>query len=135
MRWFWIDRFLEFNSGTTARAIKNVSLAEDHLHDHFPGYPVMPGSLGIEAIIQAMQVFAQQQSNCAAPARLVTGQKMNWIYRGQVLQSHRQMRVETHFQKVQQVGKTRQFNADASLWADDTRIYEVHNMAIAIEEE
>jgi 3-hydroxyacyl-[acyl-carrier-protein] dehydratase len=52
MRWFWIDRFIAFESGRFAKAIKNVSLAEDHLHDHFPGYPVMPKSLVIEGIAQ-----------------------------------------------------------------------------------
>ena len=35
-----------------AKAIKYVSLAEDHLHDHFPGYPVMPNSLVIEGLAQ-----------------------------------------------------------------------------------
>ena len=29
MRWYWIDRFLEFESGRYAKAIKNVSLAEE----------------------------------------------------------------------------------------------------------
>ena len=52
MRWYWIDRFLEFESGRRAKAIKNVSLAEEHLHDHFPGYPVMPQSLIIEGVAQ-----------------------------------------------------------------------------------
>jgi 3-hydroxyacyl-[acyl-carrier-protein] dehydratase len=52
MRWIWIDRFLEFESGTRARAVKNVTLAEEHLHDHFPGFPVMPGSLMIEGMAQ-----------------------------------------------------------------------------------
>ena len=37
MRWFWIDRSLEFESGRVATAVKTVSLSEDHLHDHFPG--------------------------------------------------------------------------------------------------
>ncbi len=52
MRWYWIDRFLEFESGRRAKAVKNVSLAEDHLHDHFPNYPVMPNSLVIEGLAQ-----------------------------------------------------------------------------------
>jgi len=52
MRWIWIDRFVEFVSGSHARAIKNVTLAEDHLHDHFPGFPVMPASLIIEGLAQ-----------------------------------------------------------------------------------
>ena len=52
MRWIWIDRFLEFNRGKSARAIKNLSLAEDYFSDHFPGYPVMPGSLILEGLAQ-----------------------------------------------------------------------------------
>ena len=52
MRWYWIDRFIEFESGNYAKAVKNVSLAEEHLHDHFPGYPVMPQSLVIEGLAQ-----------------------------------------------------------------------------------
>lgn len=52
MRWIWIDRFVEFESGKRAVALKNVSLAEDHMHDHFPGRPVMPNSLITEGIAQ-----------------------------------------------------------------------------------
>jgi 3-hydroxyacyl-[acyl-carrier-protein] dehydratase len=52
MRWIWIDRFLEFHSGKSARAVKNLSLAEDHFADHFPGYPVMPAALILEGLAQ-----------------------------------------------------------------------------------
>ncbi|MEM9658050.1 MAG: beta-hydroxyacyl-ACP dehydratase, partial [Planctomycetota bacterium] len=49
----WIDRFTEFVSGSHAVAVKCTSLAEEHLHDHFPGFPVMPNSLVTEGVAQA----------------------------------------------------------------------------------
>jgi 3-hydroxyacyl-[acyl-carrier-protein] dehydratase len=52
MRWIWIDRFVEFRSGHSAKALKNLSLAEDHFADHFPGYPVMPATLILEGLAQ-----------------------------------------------------------------------------------
>jgi len=52
MRWIWIDRFLEFQPGRSARAVKNLSLAEDYFADHFPGFPVMPAALILEGLAQ-----------------------------------------------------------------------------------
>jgi 3-hydroxyacyl-[acyl-carrier-protein] dehydratase len=52
MRWFWIDRFVEFESGRRAVTIKNVSLAEDQIDRYQPGLPVMPCSLIIEGLAQ-----------------------------------------------------------------------------------
>ena len=57
MRWIWIDKFVEFNSGKNAIAVKNVTLAEEHLHDHFPGFPVMPECLMIEAMAQTAGIL------------------------------------------------------------------------------
>jgi 3-hydroxyacyl-[acyl-carrier-protein] dehydratase len=62
MRWFWIDRFVEFVPGSRAKAIKNVTLAEEHLHDHFPGFPVMPGSLMLEGMAQTGGILLGQTS-------------------------------------------------------------------------
>jgi 3-hydroxyacyl-[acyl-carrier-protein] dehydratase len=53
MRWFWIDRFTEFVSGSHAVAVKGVTLAEDYLHEHHAGFPVMPNALVIEGVAQA----------------------------------------------------------------------------------
>jgi len=57
MRWIWIDKFIDFESGKRAVALKNVTLAEEHLHDHFPGFPVMPESLCIEAMAQTAGIL------------------------------------------------------------------------------
>ena len=52
MHWYWIDRITLFESQNRAEAVKAVTLAEDHLHDHFKYHPVMPASLIIEGIAQ-----------------------------------------------------------------------------------
>lgn len=52
MRWFWIDKFVEFQSGRRAVAIKNVSLAEEQLDEYLPGFPMMPSSLMVEGLAQ-----------------------------------------------------------------------------------
>jgi 3-hydroxyacyl-[acyl-carrier-protein] dehydratase len=57
MRWMWIDRILELERGRRCVAIKNISLAEEHLHDHFPGTPVMPASLIIEGMAQTAGIL------------------------------------------------------------------------------
>ena len=63
MRWIWIDKFLEFNSGKSAVALKNVSLAEEHLHDHFPHFPVMPECLMIEGMAQTAGILVGEAKN------------------------------------------------------------------------
>jgi 3-hydroxyacyl-[acyl-carrier-protein] dehydratase len=65
MRWYWIDRFIEFESGRYAKAIKNISLAEDHLHDHFSRYPLMPPSLIIEGMAQTGGLLVCEHSQFA----------------------------------------------------------------------
>lgn len=53
MRFTLIDRILELEPGSKILAVKNLSLAEEYLADHFPGFPVMPGVLMLEAMTQA----------------------------------------------------------------------------------
>jgi len=63
MRWIWIDRFVEFENGNRAVALKNVTLAEEHLHDHFPGFELMPETLMIEAMAQTAGILVGQMGN------------------------------------------------------------------------
>ena len=60
MRWIWIDRFTEFTPGQRAVAIKNVSLAEEHLHDHWEAFPIQPASLMIEGMAQTAGILVGQ---------------------------------------------------------------------------
>ena len=53
MRFVLIDRIVELNTGKSLVAVKNLSLCEEYLADHFPGFPVMPGVLMLEASTQA----------------------------------------------------------------------------------
>jgi 3-hydroxyacyl-[acyl-carrier-protein] dehydratase len=60
MRWMWIDRVVELKPRERLVAVKNVSMAEEHLHDHFAAdaerglaaAPIMPASLIIEGMAQ-----------------------------------------------------------------------------------
>jgi len=63
MRWVWIDRFTEFVPRTSATAIKNVSLAEEHLHDLYPDYPIVPHSLIIEGMAQTAGILVGEAAN------------------------------------------------------------------------
>jgi len=60
MRWIWIDRFVEFEPSKRAVAVKNVSLAEDHLHDHWEAFPIMPCSLMVEGMAQTAGILVGQ---------------------------------------------------------------------------
>ena len=53
MRFHLIDRILEVDAGKKIRIVKNLSLAEEYLADHFPGFPVMPGVLMLETLVEA----------------------------------------------------------------------------------
>ena len=65
MRWIWIDKFTEFTSRTSATAVKNVSLAEEHLHDLYPAFPIVPHSLIVEGMAQTAGILVGEARNFA----------------------------------------------------------------------
>ena len=54
-----VDRVVEFEANKRVLAYKNVSNNEPFFNGHFPGYPVMPGVLVIEALAQAGGLLTQ----------------------------------------------------------------------------
>ena len=53
-----VDRVLDFEEGRFLRAVKNVSVNEPFFQGHFPGKPIFPGVLILEAMAQATGILA-----------------------------------------------------------------------------
>ncbi|MSO53664.1 MAG: 3-hydroxyacyl-ACP dehydratase FabZ [Rhodospirillales bacterium] len=66
-----IDRVIATTPGEQATAIKNVTINEPFFQGHFPGHPVMPGVLLIEAMAQTAAVLVVETLGAAAEGKLV----------------------------------------------------------------
>jgi 3-hydroxyacyl-[acyl-carrier-protein] dehydratase len=53
MRFHLVDRITEVQPGRRLQAIKNLTLGEEYLADHFPTFPVMPGVLMLQSLVEA----------------------------------------------------------------------------------
>src|SRR5437764_14838171 len=53
MRFNLVDRIVEVVPGRQIRIAKNLTLGEEYLADHFPTFPVMPGVLMLETLVEA----------------------------------------------------------------------------------
>ena len=53
MRLNLVDRILEVEPGKRIRVVKNLTLAEEYLADHFPTFPVMPGVLMLQTMVES----------------------------------------------------------------------------------
>lgn len=59
----FVDKVIEIKEGESIKALKNVTINEAYFTGHFPGRPVMPGVLIIEALAQAGGVLAYKSTN------------------------------------------------------------------------
>ncbi len=66
-----VDRVVEIVPGQKLTAYKNVTINEPFFNGHFPGHPVMPGVLILEALAQASAILAYKSENMD-PAQKVT---------------------------------------------------------------
>src|SRR4030065_2244119 len=65
MRFILIDKVISLEPGKEIKAIKNVSLAEEYLADHFPTFPVLPGVLLLEGLIESASWLVREAENFA----------------------------------------------------------------------
>jgi 3-hydroxyacyl-[acyl-carrier-protein] dehydratase len=66
-----VDRVIELVPDQSIRAIKAVSINEDFFNGHFPGRPIMPGVLIVEALAQAAGILAVESLGLAGSGKLV----------------------------------------------------------------
>ena len=103
---------------------------------HFYQDPVMPGSLGVEAMLEALQLFALQQELSDGLSRVcfrqLTPHKTVWKYRGQILTTDSELSLELHIKTIDRTDASVRLTADASLWKGPLRIYTVTDLAVLI---
>jgi len=65
MRFILIDKVVSLESGSQIKTVKNVSLSEEYLADHFPTFPVLPGVLLLEGLIESASWLVREAENFA----------------------------------------------------------------------
>lgn len=66
-----VDRLIDYVEGESAVGLKNVTMNEPHFMGHFPGMPVMPGVLIIEAMAQTSAILVVQTLGAEAEGKAV----------------------------------------------------------------
>jgi len=135
-----LDRVLEWSptggpAGAGAiRAAKSVRADEWFFRAHFYQDPVWPGSLGLEAFLQALKVLAARRWGVspdvdvfAGPA---TGERHEWAYRGQVIPTHREVEVDAVITEVSD--ERRLLRGDGCLVVDGRPIYQMKGFTLTM---
>lgn len=104
---------------------------------HFHQDPVMPGSLGVEAIIELMQTYALSKDlgkEFTNPRFIAPTTLVKWKYRGQITPLNKQMSLDVHITDIIRTDGEVRLVGDANLSKDGLRIYEVKDIVLSLVE-
>ncbi|TCO60620.1 beta-ketoacyl synthase N-terminal-like domain-containing protein [Actinocrispum wychmicini] len=99
---------------------------------HFHRDPVMPGSLGVEAVLEALRRYVTDTglAGDSPTFALPVGVAMSWKYRGQILRTDPEMAFELHVKDIRHEPDRLLVIADANVWRGSLRIYELTDLAV-----
>jgi 3-hydroxyacyl-[acyl-carrier-protein] dehydratase len=102
MHFCLVDAVLERGPGRIV-TIKQVSAAEEYLQDHFPGFPVLPGVLMLEAMVQAARTLLEGEQGGRGECPLVLG-GVRAVKYGRFVQPGDALRIEVNLLKSPEDG-------------------------------
>ncbi|MCG6201216.1 beta-ketoacyl synthase N-terminal-like domain-containing protein [Psychromonas antarctica] len=116
---------------------RNVDASDWFFRYHFHQDPVMPGSLGVQAIIELLQTYALKNDLGAqfrSPRFISSLTHLNWKYRGQISPLNKKMSLDVHITAVIRTDNEVRLVGDANLCKDGLRIYQVKDIVLSIVE-
>ncbi|WP_435234341.1 beta-ketoacyl synthase N-terminal-like domain-containing protein [Psychromonas sp. PT13] len=116
---------------------RTVDASDWFFRYHFHQDPVMPGSLGVEAIIELLQTYALKNdlgSQFINPRFIAPLTNVVWKYRGQITPLNKQMSLDVHLTNIIREKDEVRLVGDANLSKDGLRIYEVKDIVLSIVE-
>lgn len=108
-----VDRLIDYEAGERAVGLKNVTMNEPHFNGHFPGMPVMPGVLIVEAMAQTSAILVVKTLGKEAEGKIVYFMTIdNARFRKPVVPGDT---LHIHVTKVRQRGAVWKFNGVAKV--------------------
>jgi 3-hydroxymyristoyl/3-hydroxydecanoyl-(acyl carrier protein) dehydratase len=114
---------------------RNVDESDWFFACHFHQDPVMPGSLGVEAMYEILQVYALQNDlgkQFKNPRFSHSLDEVIWKYRGQITPANKQMSLDLHITNIEVTDDCVKLLADGNLSKDGLRIYELKDLVFCI---